>query len=215
MPTSKKLKERALFINETLKVMFPKAQMILKYSNNWELLVAVALSAQCTDIQVNKVTEKLFKKYPRLGDYIVADLKEFEQDIFSTGFYRNKAKNILAAAHYIHDVHGGMIPRSVEELVLVPGVGKKTANVVLGNAYGIVEGIAVDTHVKRLAIKYGLTKASDPLKIEQDLMKLLPQEEWFMFTYRLIDYGRAYCVARNHDHAQCPLTIAIKEYEQD
>ena len=184
---------------------FPQPDGV-RYSNNWELVVAVVLSAQCTDKKVNEVTEKLFKKYRTLDDYADADPKEFEKDIHATGFFRNKTKNILAAANMIRDDFGGKIPRTMEELLLVPGVARKTANIVLGNAYGIVEGIAVDTHVIRLSRLLGLTDHADAVTIERDLMQILPKKEWFAFTYRLIDYGRKYCTARRHDHAACPLS---------
>jgi len=201
------LKRRAITINEALKILFPDAKISLIYSNNWELLVAVELSAQCTDKKVNEVTEKLFKKYPTFEDYLTADPKEFEQDIKSTGFYHNKAKNILAAARMVRDMYDGKIPRTMEELLTIPGVARKTANVVLGNAHGIVEGIAVDTHVKRLAKRMGLTRYDDPVKIERDLMMLLPKEEWYNFTYRIIEYGRKYCSAKPHHHENCPLGL--------
>ncbi|MBI5620814.1 endonuclease III [Candidatus Gottesmanbacteria bacterium] len=134
-----------------LKKIYPNAQIVLKYKNSWELLVSVILSAQCTDVMVNKVTAKLFAKYPTLGDYVNADIGEFEQDIKSTGFYHNKAKNILSAAKLMKEKFGGVIPKTMDEMLMIPGVARKTANVVLGNAYGIVEGIAVDTHVLRLS----------------------------------------------------------------
>ncbi len=202
-------KQRAATIVAALKKLLPRAKIVLKYGNNWELLVAVVLSAQCTDKKVNEVTEKLFKKYRTLDDYVRANPREFEQDIKSTGFYRNKAKNILAAAKMVKEKFGGKIPRTMREILTLPGVARKTANVVLGNAYGVVEGIAVDTHVKRLSQKLGLTTHDDPVKIERDLMKLLPPKEWFNFTYRLIDYGRKYCPARPHEHELCPLTKAL------
>ncbi len=198
----------AIIIKE-LKKLFPHAKIILKYSNNWELLVSVILSAQCTDKMVNVVTKKLFKKYKTLGDYVRADIKEFEQDIQSTGFYHNKAKNILATAKIIKETFKGRIPDTMEEILTLHGVGRKTANVVLGNAYGIVEGIAVDTHVRRLSKLYGLTTNDDPNKIEQDLMRVLPRNDWFRFTYLMIEYGRKYCPAKKHDHANCPLIKAL------
>lgn len=179
--------------------------MILQYSNPWELLVAVELSAQCTDLRVNIVTEKLFRKYRSLEDYVNADPKEFEKDIFQTGFYKNKSKNILAAAKILKETFGGELPKTMKDMLTIPGVGRKTANVVLGNAYGIAEGIAVDTHVMRLAQVLGLSRHKTPEKIEKDLMKLIPQKEWFHSTYLLIDYGRKYCTARPHDHEHCPL----------
>ncbi len=200
-----KLKKRVEIIVNELKRLFPRAKIFLKYSNNWELLVAVILSAQCTDVMVNKVTEKLFRKYKTLDDYVRANLKTFEQDIRSTGFYHNKAKNILATAKIIKETFKGKIPNTMGEMLTLPGVARKTANVVLGNAFGIIEGIAVDTHVRRLSKLYGLTANDDPNKIEKDLMKLLPKSEWFDFTYRMIEYGRKYCPAKKHNHANCPL----------
>jgi endonuclease-3 len=198
-------KARANEILQKLKELFPRAGMMLKYRNNWELLVAVELSAQCTDKKVNEVTEKLFKKYRTLADYVNADPREFEQDIFQTGFYRNKTKNILAAAKMVSGEFGGKIPKTMEEILTIPGVARKTANVVLGNAYGVVEGLAVDTHVKRLARLWKLSGEENPEKIEKDLMVLLPKEEWFNFTYKVIEYGRKYCTARVKDHSGCPL----------
>lgn len=198
------LKERGGLINRELKKLHPKANIALRYGNNWELLVAVILSAQCTDKKVNEVTEKLFEKYRTLKDYLRANPKEFEQNIRSTGFYRAKAKNILAAAKMVKEKFAGKIPRTMHEILELPGVARKTANVVLGNAHGIVEGIAVDTHVRRLTRLWGLTKHNDPVKIERDLMKLLPKKDWFDFTYRMIDYGRKWCTARCK-HEKCPL----------
>jgi len=206
MPNNIKLKRRAGAVVRILKKLLPRAKISLKFSNNWELLVAVVLSAQCTDKKVNEVTERLFKKYPSLKDYLHANKKEFEQDIRSAGFYRSKAKNILAAAKIIKEKFRGKIPRTMEEILTLPGVARKTANVVLGNAYGVVEGIAVDTHVRRLTKLLGLTNHTDPVKIEKDLMAILPKKEWFDFTYRMIDYGRKYCPARPHDHKNCPLS---------
>jgi len=205
---AKKLRARKIF--KKLKKLFPDAKCVLNYSNTWELLVAVILSAQCTDIQVNKVTEKLFKKYKTLDDYLRATKKEFEKDIYSTGFYRNKTKNILAAARMIKEKFNGKIPKSMKEMVQIPGVARKTANVVLGNAYGIVEGIAVDTHVRRIVNRLELTKHHDPNKIEQDLMKLFPKKDWFILTYLFIEYGRSYCIAKKHDHDHCPLNLKPK-----
>lgn len=202
---------RVQIILKELKRLFPQAHIALTYSNYWELLVAVQLSAQCTDKRVNIVTPVLFKKYPRLEDYCAADPVEFEKDIHSTGFFRNKTKNILAAARMVQEKFNGEIPRTMKEILTIPGVARKTANVVLGNAYGVVDGIAVDTHVMRLAQKLGLSKYKDPVRIERDLMATIPKKEWFAFTYRLIDYGRAYCVARPHDHTQCPLTAVLSK----
>lgn len=201
-----KRKNRAAKVVVVLKRLFPKARIVLNYSNHWELLVAVVLSAQCTDKKVNEVTAKLFKKYKTLDDYLKADRKEFEKDIRPTGFFRNKTKNILAAAKIVKEKFGGRIPRTMADILILPGVARKTANVVLGNAYGVVEGIAVDTHVRRLSQKLGLTDHEDPVKIEPDLMKLLPKSEWFNFTYRMIEYGRQICPARKHECHDHPLT---------
>lgn len=198
-------KEKALAIIRELKRLFPRPKIALHYSNNWELLVAVVLSAQCTDKKVNEVTAKLFKKYRKLDDYIKARRSAFAKDIKPSGFYKNKAKSILASAKIIKGKFGGKLPRTMEQMLTLPGIGRKSANVILGNAYGIVEGIAVDTHVRRLAQKLGLSKHSDPDKIEQDLMKLLPKKEWPAVTYRLIDYGRKYCPAKDKKHFNCPL----------
>src|SRR3989339_91079 len=204
MLTLQERKKKIRILLKDLKKLVPEAKMILEYSNNWELVVAVVLSAQCTDKQVNKVTKVLFKKYPTLQDYVDADRQEFEQDIYSTGFYKNKAKNILAGAKIVAEQFDGHIPKTMEALILIPGVGRKTANVVLGNVYGIAEGIAVDTHVKRFALHFGLTDSSNPEIIERDLMAVLPQKEWFAFTYYAIEYGRHFCSARCK-HEDCPL----------
>ncbi len=197
--------ERARGIVTTLKKLFPKAGMMLKYKNNWELLVSVILSAQCTDKKVNEVTEKLFRKYHSLDSYVNADPRAFEQDIFSTGFYRAKTKNILASAKLLKKKFGSGVPRTMKEILTLPGVARKTANVVLGNAYGVVEGIAVDTHVRRIAGILGLTKSNNPTIIERDLMARIPKKNWFHATYLFIEYGRAYCKATRHDHKHCPL----------
>lgn len=206
---SGKKNKLATQINNKLKLLFPNAKCALHYSTSWELLVAVILSAQCTDKKVNEVTARLFKKYRTLDDYVVAKQSEFEKDIYSTGFYRAKTKNILAAAKMVKDVYKGKVPKTMKEMLAIPGVARKTANVVLGNAYNVVEGIAIDTHMIRLSNVLGLSSKSDPVKIEQDLMKLLPQSEWFVFTYRMITYGRTYCVAKKHDHLSCPLSKLI------
>ena len=199
-------KKRAVWIATALANLFPDAHIALKYRSHWELLVAVELSAQCTDKKVNEVTERLFLKYPAFEDYLQAKQNIFEKDIFETGFYRNKTKNILAAAKLLQEKFGGVMPKTMEEMLTIPGVARKTANVVLGNAYGIIDGIAVDTHVKRFAQKFDLTDSSDPKVIERDLMALLPKEEWFGLTYRLIEYGRKVCVARKHDCMEHPIT---------
>lgn len=188
-----------------LKKAYPKAVIALKYKNTWELLVAVILSAQCTDKKVNEVTARLFKKYPTLGHYIRANQKEFEKDIYETGFYHAKAKAILTTARMVKEKFGGKVPKTMDEILTLRGVARKTANVVLGNAYNVVEGIAVDTHVRRLSNRLGFSKQLDPVKIEQDLMKTFPRKEWFDLTYRLIDHGRAICTAKDPRCDQCPL----------
>ncbi|MFZ2026317.1 MAG: endonuclease III [Microgenomates group bacterium] len=203
-------KERTTRILTELKRLFPTAKIMLHFSSAWELLVAVMLSAQCTDKQVNKVTSTLFKKYKTLEQYVLADRKEFEKDIYTTGFFRMKAKHILETARLIQTKYKGIVPHTMKEMVTLPGVGRKTANVVLGNAYGVVEGIAVDTHVRRIARVLKLTKHTDPDKIEQDLMKIIPKDEWLSFTYLLIEYGRTYCSARKHRHEDCPLTKVLQ-----
>ncbi len=205
-----KRRARVKKIIVALKKLLPKATIALRYANNWELLVAVILSAQCTDKKVNEVTQTLFKKYRTLNDYVSASPKEFEMDIRSTGFYHNKAKNILATARMVKEKYKGKVPCTMKEMLTLRGVARKTANVVLGNAYGIVEGIAVDTHVKRLSRLLGLTGETNPDKIEKDLMAIIPQSEWFAFTYRLIDFGRTYCPARTHDHKRCLSILGIK-----
>ncbi|OGZ99799.1 MAG: endonuclease III [Candidatus Sungbacteria bacterium RIFCSPHIGHO2_02_FULL_47_11] len=192
-------------IIKRLKKAYPNAKIVLNFSNHWELLVAVILSAQCTDKKVNEVTTHLFKKYLTLDDYVNVKPKEFEQMIRPTGFYRAKAKNILASAKMVKEKFGGKLPRTMEEMIQLPGVARKTANVVLGNAYGIVEGIAVDTHVRRLSRRLELTKHDNPEKIEQDLMRLVPKKDWFRLTYLLIDHGRTICVAKNPKCDLCPL----------
>lgn len=197
--------ERMSEIIRILKQEYPEARTALKYATPHELLVATILSAQSTDALVNTVTAKLFKKYRKLEDFAAADLNELEQDIKSTGFYRQKAKNIKNSSIAIIEQFGGEVPSILEELITLPGVARKTANVVLSSAYGLTEGIAVDTHVKRLSYRLGLTVNTDPNKIEQDLMKLAPKEEWSDLSYRLILHGRAVCTARKPDHNRCVL----------
>lgn len=184
--------------------LFPEPACALHYKKPFELLVAVVLSAQCTDKKVNEVTKSLFKKYRTLDDYVQADPRVFERDIYSTGFYRTKTKNILAAAKAVKEKFNGKIPKTMGEMITIPGVGRKTANVVLGELYGTAEGIAVDTHVTRLARLLGLTHHRDAGKIEQDLMALVPQKDWVRFSHLLILYGREYCPARCK-HKNCPL----------
>ncbi len=206
MPTQKALKEKAIKIITKLKELFPDPKIALNYSNNVELLFAVMMSAQCTDRMVNIVTAKLFKKYKTLHDYVTADITEFEQDIKSTGFYHSKAKHILETAKILETKYNGKVPDCMQDLLTLSGVGRKTANVVMGNAYGKTVGIVVDTHVRRLTKLLGLTTHNDPIKIEQDLMKIIPREDWFILSHLLIAYGRTYCSARKHNHATCPLS---------
>lgn len=196
---------RGRTVLQKLKKLLPEAGMMLRYDNHWELLVAVMLSAQCTDKKVNEVTPALFARYRTLDEYANADVWEVEQLIFQTGFYHTKAKRLIDAAQYVKQHFGGKIPMTMDEILRIPGVARKTANVVLGNAHGVVEGIAVDTHVKRLARALGLSDETDPVKIERDLMEVFPKKEWFHATYLLIEYGRRYCPSRPHDTSKCPL----------
>jgi len=204
-----RLRRRATRIFKVLGKLFPDPKIALRYRNNWELLVAVQLSAQCTDKKVNEVTPALFKKYRKLDDYVRANPREFEKDIHQCGFFRAKTRNILAAAKMVKEKFHGKLPKTMPEMITIPGVGRKSANVILGNAYGVVEGIAVDTHVIRLSHVLGLTREKTPEKIEQDLMAIIPRKDWFAATYMIIDYGRAYCVARPHKHELCPLTKVL------
>ncbi len=197
--------EQVTAIMEELRRMYPGAKCSLNFSNPLELLVATQLSAQCTDERVNIVTAALFKKYRTVEDYATVSQEEFEQDIKSTGFYRNKAKNIRAAAQRIITDFGGEMPRTMQEILTLPGVARKTANVVLGNAFGIVEGVVVDTHVGRLARRFGWTTSEDPVKVEQDLMRILPREDWLDASHLMIYHGRALCTARKPLCAQCAL----------
>ena len=199
-------KKRGKKIIQILSKEFPNAKIALNYSNNWELFVAVVLSAQCTDKRVNMVTKDLFKKYKTLDDYVGTSCEEFEQDIRSTGFYRNKAKNILAAAKKLKIDFGGVVPRNMQDILTLPGAARKTANVVLSNAYNINEGIAIDTHVKRFAQRFDLSDYKDPVRIEKDFMEIFPIEEWNKITYLLIEYGRHICPARPHKCSTHPLT---------
>lgn len=199
------LSSRANKILTRLGQAYPRAAIALRYQSNWQLLVAVILSAQCTDKKVNEVTTELFKKHPKLDDYLGLDQKDLEALIKPTGFYHAKAKSILTTAHILKEKFGGIIPRTMREILTLRGVARKTANVVLGNAYGVVEGIAVDTHVRRLTNRLGLSSSHDPVRIEQDLMRLLPKKYWFTATYRLIDHGRAICTAKDPRCDLCPL----------
>ncbi len=205
MESLKKKKERAVHIDSILSELYSK-DTALRFQNTLQLLVATILSAQCTDGQVNKVTPGLFAKYPGAEAFAGADLEDLEQTIFSTGFYRQKAKSIKGCCGAIVRDHGGKVPRTLEEMVKLPGVGRKTANLVLGIAEGI-PGVVVDTHVKRLSNRMGLTENKDPNKIEKDLNALLPEDRWMSFSSELIYLGRDKCNARKPKCVQCPVEI--------
>ena len=192
-------------VTARLKTEYPDARTELVWSNPLELLVATILSAQTTDVQVNRVTEKLFSKYRTAEDYADSSLDELEENIRPTGFYRNKARSLRGMARALVEEHGGEVPSTMSELVALPGVGRKTANVVLGNAFGINEGIVVDTHVRRVSDRLGLTEGSDPAKIEQELMRLVPEGDWTIFSHLLILHGRRTCKARKPDCPNCIL----------
>jgi len=198
-------RERARLLLESLPRIYPDAHCELDYSNPLELLVATILSAQCTDVRVNQVTRPLFQKYRSAADYASADPETLEREVYSTGFYRNKARNIRAAARVLAEKYRGEIPRTLEELAALPGVGRKTANVVLGNAFHLNEGVVVDTHVTRLSRRLGLTKHLDPVKIERDLIRLFPQDSWCLLSHWLIWHGRRRCGARKPDCPHCEI----------
>jgi len=200
-----KKKQRAIAILEQLEVLYPDATCSLDYESIVQLLVATILSAQCTDERVNKVTPALFARFPDAPALAGADREELEALVRSTGFYRNKAKNIQGACHKIVTEFEGEVPQTMAQLLTLPGVARKTANVVLAHGYGILEGVTVDTHVKRLSNRLGLTKNDSPVKIERDLMKLIPQPEWENYSIRIIFHGRAICKARKPNCADCQL----------
>lgn len=197
--------ERTRRINDALKRTYPDAHCELNYSNPLELLIATILSAQCTDKQVNIVTESLFKKYRTAADYATAELAGLEKDIQRIGLFRNKARNIRLCCQQLLERFGGHVPQTMPELTALPGVGRKTANVVLGNAFGIQEGVVVDTHVARLAQRLGLTKEAQPEKIEAEMMKLVPRKDWSLFSHWLIWHGRRRCFARGPQCGQCEI----------
>jgi endonuclease-3 len=201
-----KKQERALEIVERLRRMYPKAKCSLDFNNAFELLIATILAAQSTDVRVNIVTKSLFRKYPGAEAFAKASQVEMERDVKQTGFFRNKAKAVIACSQAIMERHGGQVPRTMDELTALPGVGRKTANVVLSNAFKTPVGIVVDTHVTRLSGRLGLTAHSEPEKIEQDLMKLIPQKEWTAFSHRLIEHGRTICIARKPKCEECDLS---------
>ncbi|MBI5417101.1 endonuclease III [Candidatus Poribacteria bacterium] len=188
-----------------LKKTYPEAKIALNYKNPLELLISTILSAQCTDIMVNKVTEKLFEKYKTVQDYANADITTFEQDIRSTGFYHNKARNIINTSKMLTKKYNGIVPQTMDELTELPGVARKTANIVLGSAFKIAVGIPVDTHVKRLSQRLGWTIEQTPEKIEKILMKLILKNEWMHISYYLIEHGRKVCIARKPKCEICPL----------
>ncbi|MBV8116027.1 MAG: endonuclease III [Silvibacterium sp.] len=197
--------ERIAEILQRLEAAYPNVECALHHRNAWELLVATILSAQCTDARVNMVTPELFRKFPTPQAMAQASLPAIEEEIRSTGFYRNKAKSIVGAAKKIVGDFGGKVPRTMTELLTVPGAARKTANVVLGVAYGIAEGIVVDTHVLRLSRRLGLTKETDPKKVEQDLMRIIPKDHWIQFSHELIHHGRQICLARKPRCVDCTL----------
>jgi len=198
-------KARALKVIELLEREHSDAKIALHYTNPLELLVATILSAQCTDERINMVTKALFKKYTKAEDYANADLKELEQDIKSTGFYRNKAKNLKKCCQLLVEKYNSQVPKTMEELTELSGVARKTANIVLTNAFGAVEGVAVDTHVRRLAQRLGLSGNDDPDKIEKDLMRIIPKDKWMRITDLLIFHGRRVCTAKRPNCAACVL----------
>lgn len=200
-------KARLAKILALLDEMFPNVTCALHHRNPWELLVATILSAQCTDKRVNEVTPGLFAKYPTPEDFAAVRPEVLAEDIRSTGFFNNKAKSVVGAANRVVAEFGGEVPRTIEELLTIPGAARKTANVVLGTAYGIASGVVVDTHVQRIARRLDLTREDEPVKIERDLMKILPREKWILFAHQLIHHGRSLCVARRPRCAECPLEL--------
>ncbi|GIW80040.1 MAG: endonuclease III [Gemmatales bacterium] len=202
MPNRDAVKVRARKIAQALARAYPDAKCALVHENPLQLLIATILSAQCTDARVNMVTPALFQRYRTAQDFASADQRELEKAIQSTGFFRNKARNIIECCKKIVQQHGGNVPRTMEELVALPGIGRKTANVILGNAFG-VPGITVDTHVSRLSRRMGLTRHTDATKIEHDLMEMIPKKDWTMFSHRMIFHGRQVCHARKPDCDHC------------
>ena len=198
-------KDRIGAIIRRLYARYPDARCALDHENPLQLLVATILSAQCTDARVNMVTKNLFRRYRTAAEYADADPAAFEQEIRSTGFFRNKTKSVLGMARALVERHGGRVPDTMEELVPLPGVGRKTANVILGTAFGKNEGVVVDTHVGRISRRLGLTKHDDPVKVEQDLMRLLPRAEWTRFSHTVILHGRNICDARKPKCEECPI----------
>jgi len=203
-PKTKAAREaRVKEILKDLDIMYPNVTCALIHKNAWELLVATILSAQCTDKRVNEVTPGLFKKYPTPQDFAAARQEVLANDIRSTGFFNNKSKSVIGAAKKVVGEFGGKVPQTMEELLTVPGAARKTANVVLGTAYEVAVGVVVDTHVHRVSRRLDLTKHDDPVKIEQDLMKIIPQGKWILFSHQIIHHGRGLCVARKPKCAEC------------
>jgi endonuclease III len=200
------IEERAPEIITRLSKAHPDAHVALNFTNPLECLVATILSAQCTDERVNMVTASLFTKYRTAEDYLKVPVEELAADIKPTGFFNQKTKSLRGACARIVDAYGGKVPNTMEDLITLPGVARKTANIVLGNSYGVVEGIAIDTHVRRVGERLGFTSEKDPDKIEQDLMRLIPRKRWFDFTYVIIDHGRGTCVARKPRCDECPVS---------
>ncbi|MCC6587947.1 MAG: endonuclease III [Bryobacterales bacterium] len=198
-------KDRVAKILEGLDKLYPNVTCELVHETPWQLLVATILSAQCTDKRVNMVTPGLFRKYPTIEDFANVSQEELAQDIRSTGFFNNKAKSIIGAAKKVLSDYKGEVPRNMEDLLTVPGAARKTANVVLGTAYGIASGVVVDTHVSRIANRLGLTSETDPVKIEKDLQRIIPKDRWVLFSHQVIHHGRQLCTARNPKCAECAL----------
>jgi endonuclease-3 len=210
----RKKTERVAEILVQLKRMYPKAKCSLDFTNPFELLIATMLSAQSTDVRVNIVTKSLFRKYPDPQSFARASQVEMERDVKQTGFFRNKAKAVIAASQAIVEKHGGEVPRTMDALTALPGVGRKTANVVLSNAFNEPVGIVVDTHVTRVSGRLGLTKNFDAVKIEEDLMKLVPKKEWTNYSHRIIYHGREICIARKPKCAICDLNALCPSAEE-
>ncbi len=200
-------KARVQRIFEEFDRLFPEATCALQHENAWQLLVATILSAQCTDERVNKVTPGLFAKYPTVHDFANASQEELANDIRSTGFFNNKSKSVIGAARKVLSDFSGEVPQTIEELLTVPGAARKTANVVLGTSYGVAAGVVVDTHVQRISQRLALTKNEDPVKIERDLMAIVPQDRWILFAHQTIHFGRQICIARKPRCANCPLDL--------
>ncbi len=208
----KEVKEKAKEVIKRLKKTYPDAKIALKFENPLQLLIATILSAQCTDERVNEVTKELFRKYKTAEDFAKADLNELAEDIKSTGFYKQKAQYIKEACKIIVEKHKGEVPKTIEELMDLPGVARKTANIVLANAYGIVEGIPVDTHVRRLSQRIGLATSKQPEKIEKELMEVVSKKDWFIFPYLMQAHGRKVCIARKPKCEECILKDLCDAY---